>query len=215
MEEEHLTDLRQLQGYFNNRVAAFLKARGKTVIAWNEAARGEIWIRTSSCSYGTTGRPPAPAKFTPPEKEHLARGGRVIMSTMMNAYCDYPYAFIPLKKTYGLSLVPYGMESLTPEEEGRVLGTSVSCGPSTSATGINWSVWHGPGLSPAQSWAGAEAPRRIRGISSGVLPPSTPCFLRPRHQRGEDERLGSRSRGGGPSAAGIQEKFPERCPAGF
>ena len=123
MEEEHLTDLRQLQGYFNNRVAAFLKARGKTVIAWNEAARGGNLDPDIVLQLWNDGKAPGSGEIHTTGKEHLARGGRVIMSTMMNAYCDYPYAFIPLKKTYGLSLVPYGMESLTPEEEGRVLGT--------------------------------------------------------------------------------------------
>ena len=123
MEEEGLSDLWQLQGYFNNRVAAFLKAKGKTVIAWNEAARGGNLDPDIILQLWNDGKAPGSGEIHTTGMEHLKRGGRLIMSTMMNAYCDYPYAFISLKKTYGLSLIPYGMESLTADEENRVLGT--------------------------------------------------------------------------------------------
>lgn len=99
MQEEGLADGRQLQGYFENRVAAYLKERGRIPIVWNEAAYGgnlnsdvvvQVWTEDKDYKI----------------KSHLTAGGKVIVSNMMNSYCDYPYGFISLKSVYDLNTVP-------------------------------------------------------------------------------------------------------------
>lgn len=96
MQKEKLADGRQLQGYFENRIAAFLKKRGRIPIVWNEAAYGgnlnsdvlvQVWTYDKDQKI----------------KSHWAAGGKTIISSMMNSYCDYPYGFISLKNVYDLN----------------------------------------------------------------------------------------------------------------
>ena len=99
MEEEGLTSLQQLQGYMENRIISCLKKRGKTAIVWNEAAAGgnldqdaivQLWTEDKE---GMT-------------QAHVAKGGKVLLSTMMNCYCDYPYGFINTNRVYSLDTKP-------------------------------------------------------------------------------------------------------------
>ena len=83
----------QLQGYMDNRLAKFLKSRGRRTMVWNEAAYGgnldpgivlQLWTEDKSGKI----------------REHLQKGGKVLLSEMMHSYCDYPYGFISLKSVY-------------------------------------------------------------------------------------------------------------------
>lgn len=123
MKEEGLSNVQQLQGYFNNRVARYLKGKGKTVIVWNEATLGGNLDTDIIMQAWNDGKAPGSNQVTTLAKEHLLKGGRVIMSPFSNSYCDYPYAFHSLKKVYELSFVPYGMDELTEEQNKRVLGS--------------------------------------------------------------------------------------------
>ena len=123
MEEEHLENLQQLQGYFCNRAARHLKEKGKTVIVWNEASMGGNLDTDLVMQVWNDGKAPGSDRVTTLAKEYLQRGGRLIMSPFSYAYCDYPYAFHSLKKMYGFSFVPYGMDTLTEEEYSRILGS--------------------------------------------------------------------------------------------
>lgn len=95
MLELGLRDMRELQGYYMNRVADFLASRGKTSIVWNEATYGgnlnksvivQEWIKSDN----------------PGLSEHIAAGGKKILSPVDNAYCDYPYGMCSLKDVYML-----------------------------------------------------------------------------------------------------------------
>ena len=99
MEQEGLSTLKELQGYLQNRMIAFLEAHGRTAVVWNEALGG-----------GNL-NPKALVQLWTEDKErqaaaHLEKGGQVILSTMMNCYCDYPYGFISLKSLYELDTRP-------------------------------------------------------------------------------------------------------------
>ncbi len=94
MEEEGLKIFQELQGYMENRIAKHLEAKGKQVICWNEAAYGKNLENNVNIQMWTEDREES-------IKAHIARGGHIILSTMMNSYCDYPYGFISLKSLYG------------------------------------------------------------------------------------------------------------------
>lgn len=92
MKAEGLPNEQALQGYFMNRVIAWLRARGRTAVVWNESLRGgnldssavaQMWMdHNGACAHWANG------------------GGKVIVSDFYHYYCDYPYAMTPLRKTY-------------------------------------------------------------------------------------------------------------------
>lgn len=110
MEEEGLTDYNQLQGYFNNRIAAYLISKGKTPIVWNEAAEGDNLSPETVIEFWMGDKEGHVAK-------HLQKGGKVILANVKNAYCDYPYSMISLKDIYSMNTAP---ENYLPEG---ILGT--------------------------------------------------------------------------------------------
>ncbi len=124
MEEEHLENVQQLQGYFNNRIAAYLKSKGRTAIVWNEAALGGNLEADIVIQLWNDGNKVGGNTIDGIGKAHLARGGKVILSPMMNCYFDYPYGFISLKNAHELPLVPSGMDAsqMSSEEKERILG---------------------------------------------------------------------------------------------
>lgn len=97
MKEEGLASLQELQGYMENRIAAYLKEKGRTAIVWNEAAYGgnldpdtiiQLWTDDKENRVG----------------QHLERGGKAIKSTVEHCYCDYPYGVTSLKDVYQLEM---------------------------------------------------------------------------------------------------------------
>ena len=99
MAEEGFENVAQLQGYMSNRIASYLKSKGRKAIVWNEAARGgnlnpdvmiQLWTQDKDGSVAA----------------HLKKGGTVYLSEMMHSYCDYPYGFISLKSVYETPLTP-------------------------------------------------------------------------------------------------------------
>ena len=93
MRELGFTDPEQLQGYMVNEMAAYLRAKGKKVICWNEALRGgnvsaegvtaAFWMDNTDTTvkWANAGNPVIYEKFTP-------------------YYADYPYGMHPLKSVY-------------------------------------------------------------------------------------------------------------------
>lgn len=124
MEEEHLENAHQLQGYFQNRIAAYLKTKGRTAIVWNEAALGGNLDTDIVIQLWNDGRELGKNRIDGIGKAHLEKGGKVIIANMMNSYCDYPYAFISLKNVYELPWAPSGMtvDKLTEENKKQILG---------------------------------------------------------------------------------------------
>lgn len=98
MRAEGLANEQALQGYFMNRVIAWLRERGRTAIVWNESLRGgnldgsavvQLWMdKNGECARWANG------------------GGQVIASDFYHCYCDYPYAMTPLRKTYSYRPTP-------------------------------------------------------------------------------------------------------------
>ena len=142
MEEENLSDTRQLQGYLANRAAAHLREKGKTVIAWNEAALGgnldpgvvlQLWnddpkdpaLRIYGAERDENG------KLTGPNQgigsKHIRRGGYVICSSMMGSYCDYPHAFISARKIYEADVIPQKCGDIQEEAKEHIRGVEALC----------------------------------------------------------------------------------------
>lgn len=99
MEEEGLKSFQELQGYVENRISSYLISRGRIPVVWNEAVYGgnldpavvvQLWIDDRDNML----------------KAHLDKGGKAIISNVMNSYCDYPYGSIPLKSMYEIDTQP-------------------------------------------------------------------------------------------------------------
>lgn len=110
MREQGLSSFQQLQGWFENRVIAYLKARGKTVLTWNEAAYGDNLDPDAVLQLWTEDKAGHAAR-------HSWNGGHLLLSPMYNAYCDYPYGLISLKSLYEPELSPAGLD------RSRIIGT--------------------------------------------------------------------------------------------
>lgn len=99
MKNKGLENYQQLQGEFCNRIAAFLSRHGRKVICWSDAAYGGNLDPSVILQYWTEDK-------TGQVREHTKKGGKVILSPMMNAYCDYPHAFISTKAVHDLDTMP-------------------------------------------------------------------------------------------------------------
>ncbi len=120
MEKEGLSDIRELQGYFQNRMIAFLKSRGRTAVVWNEAVLGGNLDPEAIVQFWTEDRDGKLAA-------HMEKGGRIILSPMKNSYCDYPYGFLPLNSVYELNIMPEDLMEAAAKLQSRgrqgILGT--------------------------------------------------------------------------------------------
>ncbi len=111
-----LKDENALQGYFNNEIAKYLRAKGKRLIGWNEILDAkdimdndvvaQWWIKHSSGNKN--------------EFDWMAKGGKCILSMANYVYMDHPYNVRPLKKTYGFSAKTLGIK-----DESNVLGMEI------------------------------------------------------------------------------------------
>ena len=111
LKEEGLKDGEALQGYFTRRIAAFIKANGKTPIGWNEVLEAGLdpddivatkWHdREGRCD------------------DFANRGGKIIMEETSHVYLDYDYHRTPLGQTYTYRPQP---DSLTEKGKKNVLG---------------------------------------------------------------------------------------------
>lgn len=88
-----LKDEEDLQGYFNNKIALYLKAKGKRLIGWNEILMSDKLDSSVVAQYWV----PARDKRT---EKHAADGRDIIISKHQAFYFDMPYAMRNLKTTY-------------------------------------------------------------------------------------------------------------------
>lgn len=110
MKREGLKDEAQLQHYFINRMAEYLKSKGRRLEGWNEIMQGgplpdgvvmQQWLDPHSAA-------------------NAARAGNdVVASPVAWAYFDYSYDTIPMRKVYEAEPIPAG---LTPDEQKHILG---------------------------------------------------------------------------------------------
>lgn len=121
MEENGLKTVEELQGYFNNRVAAHLKEKGKTLIVWNEA------LSASNLDLSVVGQYWTPRNDKNVLRE-LKKGRKMIISKHQAFYFDMCYCQYPLSNTYDFEPTK---KIVPPEREEQVLGME----------GHLWSEW--------------------------------------------------------------------------
>lgn len=93
IKEEKLKNEVELQGYFTNKVNEHLKAKGKTMIGWNEILKAKLLNRDIVAQYWTE-------KKDPNVTTHLKEGGRVILSCHKYFYFDMLHTYTTVKNTY-------------------------------------------------------------------------------------------------------------------
>lgn len=174
MREEGLADARQLQGYLADRVASYLQGKGKTAIAWNEAALGgnldpsvilQLWnddpkdpaLRAFGAGKDENGRLTGPNQGI--GSKHIRRGGDVISSNMMGSYCDYPHAFISAKKVYEAPVIPQRCEDIREEAEAHTKGVEALCWTEyiRTAEELEMHIWPRYAAKAEIGWCGADA----------------------------------------------------------
>lgn len=120
MRKENLKNETELQGWFTNKLNAALKAKGKTMVGWNEILASNI-DRDIVAQYWTPGTDKN-------VNNHLQNGGKVILSNHKYFYFDMRYSYCTPKSTYKFSYKDSGI----PEEcKDKVLGVE----------GENWTEW--------------------------------------------------------------------------
>ena len=115
-----LKDEENLQGYFNNKIAVYLKRKGKRMIGWNEILTSKKLDNTIIAQYWTH-------KRDMKVENYLLGGHDVIVSKHQAFYFDMPYAQNGLKSTYEFEPEKIG---LTGDNSG-ILGVE----------GVFWSEW--------------------------------------------------------------------------
>ncbi len=149
MEQEGLANMQQLQGYMENRIAAYLKERGRMAVVWNEAANGgnldpdtivQLWIEDKEHMV----------------EYHLAKGGKAILSPVKNCYCDYPYGVTSLETVYQLDDSPGELA----EVKDRILGTECLAWTEyiRDAGKLETMCWPRYAASAEVGWCGKERP---------------------------------------------------------
>jgi hexosaminidase len=93
MNEEGIGDTKELQRYFIRRINAYVKSKGKNLIAWNEALEGGNADAEMIAQYWTMKKDPNVGEF-------LKKGGKILISKHNPFYLDMPFAQYPLKNIY-------------------------------------------------------------------------------------------------------------------
>lgn len=107
MKENGITDIEQYQGWFENKINAYLKSKGRKAIGWNEILKSDN-IDTEDknivVQYWTPQRDKNAEKY-------VNNGGTMIMSNHQSFYFDIPYAHYPLSNTYNYRPEDFGVTS--------------------------------------------------------------------------------------------------------
>lgn len=110
MKAEGLNNEDELQSYFVKRIEAFLNARGRRLIGWDEILEGGIAPNAAVMAWRVGKQAAAIA---------AKAGHDVVMASTSHLYFDYPETTTPLEKVYGFEPVP---PELTPEQTHHILG---------------------------------------------------------------------------------------------
>lgn len=102
MRKYGLENEEQLQGYMNNKIAVYLKRKGKRLIGWNEILTAKKLDNSVIAQYWTYKRDPR-------VENYLMSGRDVIVSKHQAFYFDMPYAMNRLKTTYEFVPEKYGI----------------------------------------------------------------------------------------------------------
>jgi hexosaminidase len=106
---EHLANDEELQSYFVKRIEAFLNARGRRLIGWDEILEGGLAPNAAVMAWRGTAGGIAAAKA----------GHDVVMAPTTHTYFDYPETTTPLEKVYSFEPIP---EGLTAGQAAHILG---------------------------------------------------------------------------------------------
>ena len=120
MKKENIRTETDLQGWFTNKINAYLKSKGKIMVGWNEVLASEADTDIVA------------QYWTPREDEnvirHIRNGGKVILSNHKYFYFDMCYSYCTPKGTYNFD---YKAAKVPDEFKDNVLGVE----------GENWTEW--------------------------------------------------------------------------
>ncbi|MBR2479702.1 MAG: family 20 glycosylhydrolase [Clostridia bacterium] len=120
IKEKGLKDEENLQGYLNNKIAVYLKRKGKRMIGWNEILSAKKLDNSIIAQYWTF-------KRDMKVENYLLSGHDVIISKHQAFYFDMTYAQNNLKTTYAFEPEKYNVNS----SNGGILGLE----------GCVWTEW--------------------------------------------------------------------------
>lgn len=120
MKKENLRNETELQGWFTNKINAYLKSKGKIMVGWNEVLASDV-DKDIVAQYWT---PKEDANVN----KHIRNGGKVILSNHKYFYFDMCYSYCTPKGTYNFD---YKASNVPEEYKGNVLGVE----------GENWTEW--------------------------------------------------------------------------
>ena len=110
---EGLPHMHALQTYFTNRVAAMLRAKGRSLMGWNEVLSANL-------------DPGAIVQFwkggTKQMLPHVKKGRKFVMSEFLHVYIDHDYDLLPLHTVYNYDPIPKGLPA---EYHQNILGIEV------------------------------------------------------------------------------------------
>lgn len=104
IKEKSLADEEELQGYLTNKIAVYLRRKGKRLIGWNEILKAKNLDNSIIAQYWTYIKDKR-------VNEYLQNGKNVIVSKHQAFYFDMPYMQNNLKNTYNYSHKKYGINS--------------------------------------------------------------------------------------------------------
>ncbi|GGF16343.1 family 20 glycosylhydrolase [Echinicola rosea] len=109
MENNDITDVDELQSFFVNHMEAYVKAKGKQLIVWDDALAGGI-SSTAHVMYWRSWVKDAPFKA-------VENGNEIIMSPVGGGlYFDYAPDKSSLRKVYTVDIVPEGFTAAHAEQ---------------------------------------------------------------------------------------------------
>ena len=112
MADNGLKSVDELQGYFNNRVAEYLKKKGKRLIVWNEALKANNLDKSVVGQYWT----PQRDRYA---IDYVNNGAEMILSKHQAFYFDMYYSQRTLPTTYKFEPSQLGVKK---EAQDRILG---------------------------------------------------------------------------------------------
>lgn len=118
MEQEQLSNLNDVQGYFSARITQILKKYGKKAICWNDSLLAKNFPADTCIQYWSV-------QYAAQMQNFVRQGGSYIYSDMFELYLDYPYSMTPMKKIYQLS--PHI--------------SNLSCGKENGMLGMEACIW--------------------------------------------------------------------------
>lgn len=107
IKENNLKNEEELQGWFSNKLNAYLKAKGRKLIGWNEILK--------ATNIDTNDKNIVVQYWTPQRDKnaeaYVNAGGTMIMSNHQAFYFDMPYALYPLTNTYNYKPEDFGVNA--------------------------------------------------------------------------------------------------------